>query len=354
MKHARFAAFLAAASLLGAQSRPTFAWGRQGHEYVGKLASKLLNPNARYHVAQLLAPNLDLPKAADWPDCVRDVDKNASGFRLAPGPKTPQICLTIESTDGAAMVDYASRNWTNCEYSHRKSECHKAFHFADVNVHEHSDYDTAHFGAEPFDVVHAIEAATFVLKCRPSATVSCEAPAPFDIKGKREALLLLAHFVGDVHQPLHAGAVYLDPTTNAETGDTGLETIGGNSLLMSPGSDDNLHGRWDSVTMTEPSAAAIAQACAIAPLPNPTAEPPEKWASESVAAARDAYNNMTFVRDTAHPTKWDIQFASDAARTQYLKDLRRVQALRLVQAGARLASVLNSVWPSTRVAAACK
>jgi hypothetical protein len=39
------------------------------------------------------------------------------------------------------------------------------------------------------------------------------APAPFSLKDQREALLLLTHYVGDLHQPLHVGAIYLDKNT---------------------------------------------------------------------------------------------------------------------------------------------
>src|SRR5205814_265690 len=49
----------------------------------------------------------------------------------------------------------------------------------------------------------AINAAVTVLKGNPS-------PDPFKIKDKTEVLFLLSHFVGDVHQPLHVGAIYLD------------------------------------------------------------------------------------------------------------------------------------------------
>jgi S1/P1 Nuclease len=60
-----------------------------------------------------------------------------------------------------------------------------------------------------------INAAIMVLQNMP-------APAPFSIKDKKEALFLLAHFVGDLHQPMHVSAIYLDPNGNFVDADSGV------------------------------------------------------------------------------------------------------------------------------------
>ena len=58
-------------------------------------------------------------------------------------------------------------------------------------------------GTNEHDLVGAVTAAIAVLRdMTPSG--------PFSIADKKEALFLLAHFLGDLHQPLHVGAVYLD------------------------------------------------------------------------------------------------------------------------------------------------
>jgi len=345
MKFTRCLLWLGAAAI--APAAPATAWGWQGHEYVGALGGKLLNPNARQHVSRLLGRNLSLPLAAVWPDCA----KNASGppgYALSQA-YLAQVCNQLPTAERQGMWEYTRRNWNNCEYSHRLSNCHKAFHFADVNVHEHDDYGEAYFGAPNYDVVHAIRALMVILRCPDGATCDTR-PFPGNIASKREALILLAHFVGDLHQPLHVGAIYLDPATAQETGDTGQETIGGNALLLAPGSSDNLHHEWDTVSPTSPSAQAIAQGCQIAPLPNPRPEPIESWASESVTLAKLAYNGMTFSPDSQQGN-WDIQFAD---RPGYMSSLRRIQNQQLIKGGARLAILLNSVWPSTRKAVACR
>jgi len=351
---ANLTALAAAGSLVLSWSACASAWGSPGHQYVGNLGYQLLNPNARKHVRALLGPGVTLGQAAVWPDCVRSVGGSpANGYDYHADQYTPQVCAVFgnSAAEVQRMTDYASRNWTNCPYSGALRKCHLSYHFADINVHEHSDYEAAYFGAQPYDVVHAIEAAEAVLKCK--AGQSCAAPQPFSIRDKREALLMLAHFVGDVHQPLHVGAIYLD-ASNAETGDTGTPTVGGNFLLLPSGFNENLHHSWDEIPSsvgTAPSAAAIASACRIAPLPNPTADPPEQWASESVGAARTAYNGMTFTRDAAHPNEWDVHLSDPSG---YAATRRSLQAQRLIAAGARLAEVLNSIWPSKTVAVACR
>jgi hypothetical protein len=335
-------------------STAALAWGSEGHQYVGNLGWSLLNPNARKHVRSLLGKKVTLGQAAVWPDCVRSVSGSAqNGFSYHSDQYTPKACKVFGSSpaDVQRMTDYASRNWTNCPYSGQLTKCNLSYHFADVNVHEHSDYNATDFGAHPYDVVHAIEAAETVLEC--NTTSSCTAPAPFSITDKREALFLLAHFTGDVHQPLHVGAIYLD-SANAEADDNGASTVGGNLLLLPASFKENLHHSWDQIPSSlgvKPDAATIASACQILAASDPSTDLPEKWASESVAAANDAYKGMSFAADATQHSDWDVTFQDPQG---YGASRATVQKARLVSAGVRLAEVLNSIWPSTKKPAACK
>jgi hypothetical protein len=59
---------------------------------------------------------------------------------------------------------------------------------------------------------------------------------------------------------------------------------------------------------------------------------------------------MSFVVD--QPAEgWGIQFADEP---KYRSDVKDVQATQRIKAGARLAALLNSIWPSSKVATACK
>ena len=128
--------------------------------------------------------------------------------------------------------------------------CHNTFHFVDVAIQRNS-FDRALQGTNPHDLVAAISAAIAVLQDRPIPP-----PFPFSIRDKKEALLLLAHLIGDLHQPLHVGAVYLDPGGQPVDPDAThqvdplTDTIGGNAIqdgVAVPFQTINLHREWDDI-----------------------------------------------------------------------------------------------------------
>ena len=184
-----------------------YGWGANGHQTVGAIADSLISGHrAAKQVASVLGTakgtQLSLFSVAVWADCVRNV-KHDKGFVYSSGGFKEPACAIFEDAPGQIeMIDYAKRNNSNCEYSGNNTECHKAFHFADIPF-QHDDYSSTYLGANDHDVVHAINACVAVLQGHP-------APAPFKIASQKEALMLLVHFVGDLHQPLHVGAIYLN------------------------------------------------------------------------------------------------------------------------------------------------
>lgn len=344
------AATTAACLLAGAD--PALAWGAKGHQLVGGLAAQQLTPHARAALVDIFAglgstsdaAGPDLATAAVWADCVRDVYATAGGggFGYHVDPQyTPAVCKALAKTaEPQQMIAYASRNWTQCVYS---PGCHGAYHFADVTL-QRGDYDpdARYAGTSDHDVVHAIQAALLVLQGKPC-------PAPFSIANKREAALLLAHFVGDIHQPLHVGAVYLDDQgriidPDATPGDDHeAETRGGNSLKF--GADNNLHKVWDDVGSLSLTPALLARSRATAPMAGASSRWPVAWASETVLVARKSYAGITYsnVSLTSQNRRyWVAQFHDQAG---YGKARRQTQAPQVALAGARLAALYNSVWP---------
>jgi hypothetical protein len=177
------------------------AWGPDGHHTVGAIADRLAaGTNAENQVKAILG-DLTLEQAAVWADCAKGVDPSKN-FAYTSAGKYPE-CAIYETPDGEAeMIDFVRRNDTNCPRVPRDESCHKQYHYSDEAV-QSKRYHLGDVGTRDFDIVAAISATIHVLKGDP-------APAPFNIKDKREALLLLAHYVGDAHQPLHVGAVYLN------------------------------------------------------------------------------------------------------------------------------------------------
>ncbi|HMJ43173.1 MAG TPA: S1/P1 nuclease [Pseudolabrys sp.] len=188
---------------------PASAWGYQGHKVVGSIADQLLKPNAKQQVQQILG--FDLRTAGPWADCVKSVvrhDDLSFHYEVDPDHLEYEVpCTRFNSREERArIVDYAKRNWSTCSYTPDGFErgCHNTFHFDDLAV-QRNGFDRNFQGQNEHDLVAAIGAAVAVLSDKPVPP-----PFPFSIKDKKEALFLLAHLIGDLHQPLHVGSVYLD------------------------------------------------------------------------------------------------------------------------------------------------
>jgi S1/P1 Nuclease len=324
------------------------AWGYQGHRVVGSIAEELLNPNAKQQVKQLLGPQLDLGKVAPWADCVRSVVRHDNGtFQYVVNPEHLEYevpCTPFRSDEErAALVDYATRNWANCP-ARPRSGCHTIYHFENVAI-QRGRYDRNFEGTDERDLVAAVGAAVAVLAGRP--------PSPlFSINSKREALFLLAHFVGDLHQPLHVGAIFLngdgklvDPDA-ASAIDPTTETAGGNAIQDQ---NVNLHEEWDEIPLDIGDAATRELLAAARLMPasaGDMADWPAAWATDSILVAREAYAGLTFKFAPPEPPstkrQWNVAFAD---HTAYLWLMDLTKRKQLAKGGARLAEILNRIWP---------
>jgi hypothetical protein len=333
-----FRRIAAALTMLIALSGHAFAWGYQGHEVSGSIADQLLGANAKQQVANILG--FELRVAAPWADCVRSVVRLPDGtFKYAPSKPEYRIpCKSFETpSETARMEDYVSRNWNNCFFETNHG-CHEAYHFADVTI-QHDDYSRKYVGTSDHDVVSAINAAIMVLQGQP-------APAPFSIRDKKEALFLLAHFVGDLHQPLHVGAIYLDlngqPVNPDQNGlDSATQTAGGN-LIADQG--NNFHTEWDAIPVDLGeigSPQMVQKAQLVAPTVGAVENMAAAWASDTVVASHLAFGGLTF--SGTGPSRWAVHFADRPAYWNRQDGLKRDQ---LAKAGARLAQLLNTIWPS--------
>lgn len=331
-----------AAGLSGGEG---LGWGYQGHEVVGSIADMMLTDHARQEVQRNLG--FPLRVAAPWADCVRSVVRHADGsFQYAPSRPEYRIpCTSFETPEETArMEDYVGRNWNACVYEDGRAGCEDSYHFADVAI-QHDDYERTYTGTTNHDVVSAINAAIAVIKDQP-------APAPFSIRDKKEALFLLAHFVGDLHQPLHVGAVYLDRNgamVNPDQGraaDPTTETRGGNSILERIDErceGANLHADWDAIAAslgTSADEALFNKPRGIAKTPGAAEGFAAAWASDTVKAAHSAFEGLTFAG--ACNGRWLVHFKD---HQQYLANENSLKQEQLAKGGARLAELLNAIWP---------
>ncbi|PWK85746.1 S1/P1 nuclease [Fulvimonas soli] len=244
------------------------AWGPLGHSIVAELAQRHLSPAAEAEVERLLAPEhtTRLADVASWPDQIQD---------------DPALAALWKQT--------------------------RALHYIDF-VHGDCDYVPPRDCKGDKCVVAGIEHYVRILADRGQPDAA-----------RREALKFVVHFVGDVHQPLHAGS---------------RDDKGGNTYQVQfQGKGSNLHRVWDSGLLSTRGLdwrayAAELDARGPVPLPPPIApldDPYAQWAEESC-------------RITAAPGFYPDGHVIGQA---YVDAELPTAELRLREAGRRLAEVLN-------------
>lgn len=317
----------------------SFAWGADGHQTVAAIAESLLKGTKAGAQMKAILAEQSAENASVWGDCVKGIapEKN---FAYTSTGRYPE-CAPFETAAGiAAMADYVKRNNTNCNPASDEEACHKQYHYADVSL-EHDHYKTGYVGTSDHDVVHAIIATSLILQDKPQ-------PKPFDFKDKKEALALLMHYVGDIHQPLHVGSVFLDQNgkvVNPDEGqyDHGSNTVGGNALQCPCG---NLHSLWDDVPFTfkrgRMNEALIKKARALVVAKGSVEELPVMWADDAIRDARKLYAGTQFSKSTPNQrgNNWSV-----ALPLEYEKTMQSMKEDALVRAGAHLAQILQTIWP---------
>ncbi|HET9418241.1 MAG TPA: S1/P1 nuclease [Chthoniobacterales bacterium] len=362
---------------LGFCTRSALAYGPTGHEIVGGISDKLLaNTLAGAQVSSLL-DGMTLEKAAVIADEIKAWDKDgADDANAFPHyPDHPKIDKQLRefwranqpTPDRASQVP--SHHW---------------FHYTDVPVLNAQKYADGRTGRSQWDIVHMIPYCVDVVR----GEVSENNPRKIT---KSVALILLAHYVADIHQPLHVGAAYFDQTGRAVDPDrskTALEDEGGNTIMLrlSHGTAQELakrglklHGFWDNEAVLanlgpispavpkeakfqavdKPKRALIDQLMHQQPagwqLPSnfPLAHYAEAWADEILPLAREAHERLRFIN--VHPQlDEDRTVAAGTAlektardRASYADWAAAVVRQELHKAGWRLADLLSQALTST-------
>jgi hypothetical protein len=336
----RLAAALAAFLLLAlAAATSAHAWGPVGHETVGAVADKLIaGTHAGVEVRKILGGTLQT--ASVWADCAKGVQQASVGapFKYTGAGHYPECAVYENAASEKQMVDFVRRNAQSCiAGDHDEERCrHKSYHYADISSRQ-DHYGSSMIGARDHDIVHAIDAAVAVLKGGP-------APAPFHIKGKKEALRLLSHYVGDLHQPLHVVAVYLDPAGQVVDPDAAdaeaTATQGGNDIYDG---SRKLHAEWDDVSPQVRDAvlseAGLNQARNVPVTSGAVDDWAVVWAGETVRDGKAAFDGLQFGQET-QGHHWPV--SHDASYTSAREALQQQQ---LTRGGARLAQMLRAIWP---------
>jgi hypothetical protein len=330
-----------------AASMPAAAWDYPGHRIVGAIADLVLqqhDPATYKRVSELLEIQLPnglwqkrtLREVAVFPDCAK--------------PNNVAFCGRPPSEEEKA---YAERN-----------RHHGSYHFTDVPLQE-TTYVAGSAGTNDTDVVQMIDYAV--------AQLRGNKPTKKDVKlTDTEAVWLLAHLVGDIHQPLHVGAMYFDQTCDSVLdpnrggvppkfgiGETVAATVGGNLIeLVAPfptvPPSENLHFYWDGAAVVHAMQSAgvgqseqdFARLLAGAPPSGweTTGAPetwPAQWASEVLPLAAEAHARLA-IRKRSDPfpaCRWTTTI--DAGYEDWAQAQAKVQ---LAKAGVRLAALLKAIF----------
>ena len=160
-----------------------YGYGARGHGLVGAVADKRLASNTAIKTkVNTLLDGLTLQQAATLPDSIKTWDSSPNGFHVTGHP-----------TIVAQLRAFVNANPAKGQPSHHE------FHYTDVPVSGDEKYASGTVGRSRFDIVHMIPFCIRVLKG--------EEPETNDRAiTKAVAVILITHYLGDLHQPLHVGA----------------------------------------------------------------------------------------------------------------------------------------------------
>lgn len=272
----------------------SFPYGNQGHSIVGAIADRrLAGDTAVMNQINAILHGLTLEKAAVIPDTIK-----ARWDHCNDPCKKP--ALVSNPGVNAELLAFFNANRPGSSRSHHE------FHYTDVPVVGSEKYNDGAIGRADDDIVKMISFCIQVLKGQqPTAN-------KYAIT-KAVAIILLAHYLGDIHQPLHVGAQYFDKdrnTVNPAPGSTYYTDQGGNKLTLYTFQNqqlrqagNNMHNYWDEQTVINafggntPSASAQSLA-AHEPvgwkLNNDIGTWAEQMADNILPAAREAHTRLSF------------------------------------------------------------
>src|SRR6266513_6525385 len=196
------------------------AYGPLGHEIVGAIADERLANTPTAAKIRALLDGLTLEKAAVIADEIKGWDKKG-----VDDPKSFHFSAHWK-IDGQ-LRDFWRANQPTHEMN-SAAPSHHWFHYTDVPVVPPQAYHEGAAGRSKWDIVHMIPYSVHVLQGR--------VPEQNERKiTKAVALLLLAHLLADIHQPLHVGAEYFDEqgqVTDPEKNRSALGDEGGNTFTL--------------------------------------------------------------------------------------------------------------------------
>ncbi len=321
-------------------------YGPRGHSLVGAIADLRLNTNKKAAVAVYkLLDGVTLEAVANIPDSIKgwdDCGGNPGQYRITGGDRI-----------NAEFRSFVKANACDSEFDHHQ------FHYADVPITGKEKYKDGKVGRSDRDIVHMIAFCIRVLGNKEPQ------PNPRAIT-KTVAIVLLTHYMGDIHQPLHVGAEYFDdrgePVEPTAT-NKGFADQGGNKLNLFIFEDGKIraqgkfHSYWDTkvvtnafgVTPISELAASMAQAepkqWKLTGNPESLAE---QMANEIMPISREAHSRLAYSKVMIDAKSPDITSGRAAERQVTGQDTYANWSQMIVKdeinkAGWRLSAILAAL-----------
>jgi hypothetical protein len=356
------------------------AYGPLGHQIVGGIADELLANTPAGAKVNVLLNGMTLEKASVIPDEIKGWDK-----RGVDDPKSFHYSRHPE-------IDRQLREfWRANQPTHDLNSAmpsHHWFHYTDVPLIRGEKYADGKAGRSKWDIVHMIPYCIDVLRGRIPENNARKITKPV-------AVILLAHYVGDIHQPLHVGADYFNQKGEVADPDKEKNCLadeGGNTIalhlvdappLRRGAHTKKLHAFWDldavnallpplPDTMPKEERRARNEAAEKALIDQMATDEPknwrtppkldldqyaEVWADEILPIARDAHERLT-IRNVKPLQEEDRVVAAGDADEKPEPDhvTYRVWATNVVReelhkAGWRLADLLERALTPEKAAA---
>jgi hypothetical protein len=298
----RLLIFMVCSVMIFTATEVIFAGSRERNEAVGYIAWRYLDPNTRQHILKILGPTESLAKAASSLSRISSLHNNSYAWHYL---RLPLNCASYQSCDGFTRDD---------------------------------------------DIVHVINICIRTLQGNPDPALKLS---------KRSALQILAHLVGDIHEPLRIGSAYIghqdgeylivmDPITIREK--HLLSDNGGAQLVFS--NMKTLQQYWDDIILSPARIRGMGPSRFVSYLQSegrietewaPVGELDTwaaQWATESLEIARDQfYKSVSIVRRHPNSSKYLIR-----SRDYSMRHDERLVAQQLMRAGLRLAKLLNAIY----------
>ncbi len=279
---------------------PGWSWGPDGHQIVARLAALNLNANATSQIAAILGVSVEtlsdeMAHASTWADSIRLSHKETGGWHYVDIPR--------DKPSGKA-ADFCAND-----------DC-VSFRLADF-----------------------------------AKRLAANDPGPASWT-RAQQLKFLIHFAGDIHQPLHCAS-------NSDKG--------GNCIFVSGGKNKNLHHVWDGEILLQvlTSDSDMAQqlqtqfnALSDGKKAELLAGTPDDWAVESHKLALSKAYGLVRPRIKVMEPQIEVNDCKTQAPAAirnlklklspaYFTQTEPVVEDQLMKAGARLANMLNAIWPAT-------